>query len=144
MQQLNAIFPLEINFGLSHALSLSVSLVRIFGLSRAHFRSLSCAFSVSLVRIVGLSRAHCRFLSCAFSVSPSRIFGLSLALSVSLAHCRSLLRALGLSLHSLLFCPVRRLIDSDSTVACLALHSLEHMQLHLLFCTNKLLHWTSQ
>ncbi len=26
--------------------------------------------------------------------------------------------------------------DSDSTVACLALHSIEHMQLHLLFCTN--------
>ncbi len=25
---------------------------------------------------------------------------------------------------------------SDSTVACLALHSLEHMQLHLLFCSN--------
>ncbi len=32
--------------------------------------------------------------------------------------------------------------DSDSTVACLALHSIEHMQLHLLFCTNKLLNST--
>ncbi len=26
--------------------------------------------------------------------------------------------------------------DSDSTVACLAMHSIEHIQLHLLFCTN--------
>ncbi len=36
---------------------------------------------------------------------------------------------IGFNLHT-------RHIDYDSTVACLALHSLEHMQLHLLFCSN--------
>ncbi len=36
---------------------------------------------------------------------------------------------IGFNLHT-------RHTDYDSTVACLALHSLEHMQLHLLFCSN--------
>ncbi len=36
---------------------------------------------------------------------------------------------IGFNLHT-------RHTDYDSTVACLALHNLEHMQLYLLFCSN--------